>query len=57
MSTNEQTETPKDKATAAFGFIRTLRRLNIASNPTGIYTKLHSAFNIWQSVQQAEEKK
>lgn len=40
-------ELTKIHADAAFKFIQTLRRLNLAKEPTGVYRDPADIFNIW----------
>lgn len=37
----------KDNATVLFKFIVTLRRLELANNPSGIYHDVNHVFSVW----------
>jgi hypothetical protein len=39
--------TNKDNATVLFKFIVTLRRLELAENPSGIYHDVNHVFSVW----------
>ena len=49
---SEFIELNKESATVLFKFIVTLRRLDLAQNPSGIYHDVNHVFSVWEYAKQ-----
>ena len=58
MSQNKRSKLEQNKvnATIVFKLMVTLRKLNLAPNPSGIYHDVGDVFNVWKFVREHGEK-